>query len=272
MAVPKGQGNAVKVKSAFTLHKGDSSLTEAIIYAQQDTHGMPVHGGGEALPRFKISKASKTKKGVGVTMQKGPAIIVAMDGSSGTVRVVEGGEFCCNHHACVLVPKPEFGADLFAVAQQLEGGAPGYGFEQRELGNSYDAGLGRLCVFAAHGPHGPEGARRQAQSDCRNSGPFLWWSPVIAIKSKSRLPAPQALWLPLVAGYLHFDRQLLANLTDRSQNSFAVVHRHPLDGWIAAKADIGSSVSGRQQSVTTCHSPPRHRTRAACSRRVSSAP
>jgi hypothetical protein len=55
-------------------------------------------------------------------MKTGPALIVAMDGSSGTVRVVEGGEFCCNHHACVLMPTPEFVVDLFAVAQQLEGG------------------------------------------------------------------------------------------------------------------------------------------------------
>lgn len=122
LAVSKGQGSLVKVRDGFTLQKGDSALTEAIIYAQQDTHGMPVYGGGEALPRFKISKTSKTKKGFGVTRQTGPALIVAMDGSSGTVRVVEAGEFCCNHHACVLMPKPEFVVDLFAVAQQLEGG------------------------------------------------------------------------------------------------------------------------------------------------------
>lgn len=112
----------VKVKDAFEIKKGDPALTEAIIYTQQDSNGLPVYGGGEGTPRFKISKASKTKKGIGVTVHSGPALIVAMDGSSGTIRVIESGDFCCNHHASVLKPKSTFSVDLYAVAQQLEGG------------------------------------------------------------------------------------------------------------------------------------------------------
>lgn len=112
----------LKVKNAFEIKKGDPALTEAVIYSQQETTGLPVYGGGEALPRFKISKTSKTKKGAKITIHTGPALIVAMDGSSGAVRVVESGEFCCNHHASVLKPKPEFKISLYAAAQQLEGG------------------------------------------------------------------------------------------------------------------------------------------------------
>jgi hypothetical protein len=59
---------------------------------------------------------------MGITIHTGPALIVAMDGSSGAVRVVESGEFCSNHHASVLKPKPELKINLYAVAQQLEGG------------------------------------------------------------------------------------------------------------------------------------------------------
>lgn len=112
----------LKVKGAFDIKKGDSALTESVIYAQYDSAGLPVYGGGEALPRFKISKTSKTKKGMGITVHTGPALIVAMDGSSGAVRVIEAGEFCSNHHASVLKPKSGFSADLYVVAQQLEGG------------------------------------------------------------------------------------------------------------------------------------------------------
>ena len=112
----------LKVKDVFEIKKGDSALTESVIYAQFEPSGLPVYGGGEALPRFKISKTSKTKKGTEITVHAGPALIVAMDGSSGAVRVVETGEFCSNHHASVLKPKAGFSLDLYAVAQQLEGG------------------------------------------------------------------------------------------------------------------------------------------------------
>ena len=115
----------LKVKNAFDIKKGDPALTESVIYAQFDSAGIPVYGGGEALPRFKISKTSKTKKGTEITVHAGPALIVAMDGSSGAVRVVETGDFCSNHHASVLKPKAGFSVNLYAVAQQLEGGLRG---------------------------------------------------------------------------------------------------------------------------------------------------
>ena len=111
-----------KVEQIFNYKKGDPALTEAIIYAQQDSKGLPVYGGGESLPQFKIKRNSKTKDGVAVTIHKAPALIVAMDGSSGSVRVIESGEFICNHHACVLTAKADVAVNLYAVAQQLEGG------------------------------------------------------------------------------------------------------------------------------------------------------
>lgn len=111
-----------KVEQLFTFKKGDPALTEAVIYAQQDSNGLLVYGGGESLPRFKIKNSSKTKGGITVKVHKAPALVVAMDGSSGSVRVIEAGEFICNHHACVLTPKPNLDLNLYTVAQQLEGG------------------------------------------------------------------------------------------------------------------------------------------------------
>ncbi len=120
--VTKSESLTYRVIDAFDAKKGDAALTEAVMYAQQDAKGLPVYGGGEALPRFKISKSSKTKKGISITVHHGPALLVAMDGSSGAVRVIESGDFVANHHGGVLIPKANFKHDLYAVAQQLEWG------------------------------------------------------------------------------------------------------------------------------------------------------
>lgn len=114
----------------FDLKKGNQGLTEAVIYEQIDPNGMFVYGGGEFLPRFKISKLSSNNKGIEIFVHTGPAIIVAMDGSSGAVRVVKSGVFCCNHHACVLTPKLGTRLNLYAVAQQIEGGLRGMASNQ----------------------------------------------------------------------------------------------------------------------------------------------
>lgn len=116
---------AVTVDSAFTAMKGDQGLTEAVIYEQFDTNGTPVYGGGETPPKFFIGAAPTTKAGDPVTIHTGPALVVSMDGSSGSVRVIPKGKFVCNHHACVLKPRPCTRLDLYFVAQQIEGGLRG---------------------------------------------------------------------------------------------------------------------------------------------------
>lgn len=120
--VAKSDSVTYRVADVFDAKKGDAALTEAVMYAQQDVKGLPVYGGGEALPRFRIAKTSRTKKGVAITVHKGPVLLVAMDGSSGAVRVIESGEFVANHHGGILSPKGTFKHDLYAVAQQLEWG------------------------------------------------------------------------------------------------------------------------------------------------------
>ncbi|WP_029969422.1 HsdM family class I SAM-dependent methyltransferase [Paraburkholderia graminis] len=120
--IAKSESVLYRVADAFDAKKGDAALTEAVMYAQQDAKGLPVYGGGESLPRFKIAKTSKTKKGGFITVHKGPVLLVAMDGSSGAVRVIESGEFVANHHGSILSPKATFKHDLYAVAQQLEWG------------------------------------------------------------------------------------------------------------------------------------------------------
>ena len=106
----------------FDHQKGDQGLTEAVIYQQFDPKGIPVYGGGEAPPKFFLTTAAKTKSGSPVSVHKGPALIVSMDGSSGSVRTVTKGNFVCNHHACILKLKKGIKLDLHFVAQQIEGG------------------------------------------------------------------------------------------------------------------------------------------------------
>lgn len=121
-----GKGKAKPIVATigdkFDHAKGDQGLTEAIIYQQFDLKGIPVYGGGEAPPKFFLCTASKTKSGNPVSIHNGPALIVSMDGSSGSVRAIGKSKFVCNHHACVLKPKKSIKLDLHFVAQQIEGG------------------------------------------------------------------------------------------------------------------------------------------------------
>jgi SAM-dependent methyltransferase len=159
-----------KIGDVFDLKKGTQGLTEAIIYEQTDPKGMPVYGGGEFLPRFSISKASKNNKGDTVFVHHGPAIIVAMDGSSGAIRVVKLGEFCCNHHACVLKLKLGIKLNLDAVAQQIEGGLRGMASNQ---GSSSTLTVPAVDGFSFEMPSGKNeiiaiGARRKIISRARD--------------------------------------------------------------------------------------------------------
>ena len=115
--IPKHSLSAsVTIKSLCTrLSKGDQGLTEATIYKSYAAGGLPIYGGGASRPRFHASQDLKRKTGQAATVFKGPAVIVSMDGSSGSMQIVESGSFFCNHHGAVLVAKP--GVDLHCFAQ-----------------------------------------------------------------------------------------------------------------------------------------------------------
>jgi type I restriction enzyme M protein len=93
-----------KLSCLFDIKKGDHGLTEEVIYHYFDLQGMPVYGGGASGIRFKITRDAKTIHNKQVTIFGGPAIIISMDGTSGSMRVIDSGEFCLNHHGCVLTP------------------------------------------------------------------------------------------------------------------------------------------------------------------------
>ena len=123
---PVDFGSATSAKmeslaSMFDMLRGDQGLTESIIYTYFDDNGLYVYGGGALPPKYKISRNARNNKGVPVTVFKGPAIIVSMDGSSGSMRVIEKEEFCSNHHARVLTPKKGIKINPYFVMQQAEG-------------------------------------------------------------------------------------------------------------------------------------------------------
>lgn len=108
-----------KLKDQFqTIKKGNQGLTEATIYKSFDPKGLPVYGGGGSRPRFRAKRDLKRLSGEQATIFKAPAIVVSMDGSSGRIQVIETGEFFCNHHGAVLLPKS--GLDLYSFAQVAE--------------------------------------------------------------------------------------------------------------------------------------------------------
>ncbi|QDH72221.1 N-6 DNA methylase [Brevundimonas sp. M20] len=100
------------------IRKGDTSLTEAAIYKSFDPKGYPVYGGGGGRPKFHAAAQLTRSNGVAASLFEGPAVIVSMDGSSGSIQVVESGKFFCNHHGAVL--KPKQGVNVWAFAQIAE--------------------------------------------------------------------------------------------------------------------------------------------------------
>ncbi len=110
----------MKIKDLFFIEKGDTNLTEAAIYKHIDAkNGLPVYGGGSGTPRFKAGKSLKRLTGEAATLFNGPALVISMDGSSGTVQVIEHGSFYCNHHGAVLKPK-NAATSLWCFAQLAE--------------------------------------------------------------------------------------------------------------------------------------------------------
>nr|GAJ31751.1 hypothetical protein BDOA9_0109330 [Bradyrhizobium sp. DOA9] len=98
--------------------KGDTGLTEAMIYQSASESGSPVYGGGRGVPRFKADDTLKRDNGAFATKFNGPALVVSMDGSSGSVQVIEKGSFFCNHHGAVLLPSSD--VNLWCFAQVAE--------------------------------------------------------------------------------------------------------------------------------------------------------
>lgn len=110
----------VALTDVFDLKKGDTKLTEEVMYNYIEPDGLPVYGGGESGARFHIARTARTGAGKPVTIFRGPAVILSLDGTSGAMRVIEEGEeFCLNHHGCVLTPvHPSI--DLHWFVQQYE--------------------------------------------------------------------------------------------------------------------------------------------------------
>lgn len=115
-----GKGDKSRLSEIFDIVKGNQQLTETAIYKfVVGSGGVPVFGGGAKSPRFKVKKGLLRESGEPATLFSGPALVVAMDGSSGSVQVIESGPFYCNHHGAVLTPKHE-GINLWCTAQLIE--------------------------------------------------------------------------------------------------------------------------------------------------------
>lgn len=110
------------VETLFTVKKGTSALTEAVMYSNYDPQGLEVYGGGEKRTKERIRVDTINGSGKAITVFEGPALVVSLDGSSGAVHVVEEGKFASNHHAAVLIAKKKSSVEwLYLVAQQIEG-------------------------------------------------------------------------------------------------------------------------------------------------------
>jgi hypothetical protein len=103
----------------FHFHVGTRALTEAVMYDAHDPVGIPVYGGGANAAAQRISPNAVSGEGRPVRVFEGPALVLALDGTSGLIQVVRSGSFACNHHAGVLLPR-DLGTDLDIVAQQAE--------------------------------------------------------------------------------------------------------------------------------------------------------
>ena len=106
------------VAKLFDVQKGDQGLTEAMIYRSLSPGGFPIYGGGSGEARFKADSTLRRNNGEKPKLFTAPAVIVSMDGSSGSVQVIEKGSFYCNHHGAVL--KPKIGTNLWCFAQVAE--------------------------------------------------------------------------------------------------------------------------------------------------------
>lgn len=111
---------STRLSDSFDITKGNQQLTELAIYQYiVGVGGVPVFGGGSKAPRFNVKLGLKRENGEPATLFSGPALVVAMDGSSGSVQVIESGKFYCNHHGAVLIPSNK-SVNLWCTAQLIE--------------------------------------------------------------------------------------------------------------------------------------------------------
>lgn len=94
-----------RVADLFTITKGSQGFTEEVIYSNFDTNGIDVYGGGVKVTGYKVKENTLNNRGIRVKIFEAPAIVVSMDGSSGSLQVIRSGKFTANHHAAVLKPK-----------------------------------------------------------------------------------------------------------------------------------------------------------------------
>jgi hypothetical protein len=121
IAFAENEQESRRIDNLFKVKKGVPNLTEAAIYTAYDPDGIPVYGGGASLPAYRIRRDARTSNDREVTIFSAPAIVLSVDGSSGSMQVVETGDFACNHHAAVLTPL-KAGLNLYMIAQQAEAG------------------------------------------------------------------------------------------------------------------------------------------------------
>lgn len=111
-----------RVDEFFEIKKGSQGFTEEVIYQNFTKKGIPVYGGGSKPTNFKVSNQTTNNKGNAVNIFESPAIVVSMDGSSGSMQIVRQGEFTANHHAAILKLKNEvndFDLDWFVQSTEL---------------------------------------------------------------------------------------------------------------------------------------------------------
>ena len=118
------------VGELFEVRKGDQGLTEEFIYQASDAGGIKVYGGGASEPKFRVRRDALRKDGSQITIHCGPKVIVAMDGTAGSMKVVNDEEFCLNHHAAVLYPYDPL-LDGHWFVQQVEGTVKGLATNQK---------------------------------------------------------------------------------------------------------------------------------------------
>lgn len=120
LEITSSKQSAGRLADMFHISKGNQHLTELAIYQfVVDTGGVPVFGGGSKGPRFNVNLGLIRENGEPATLFTGPALVVAMDGSSGSVQVIESGKFYCNHHGAVLEPTTK-NVNLWCIAQLIE--------------------------------------------------------------------------------------------------------------------------------------------------------
>jgi len=101
------------VVALLEYHPGNHGLTEKAIRDQPPSaaeQGVPVLSGSSdnERPRAWIRRGATTADGKPVMYYEGPCLVLTKDGSAGLLTYQDVGLFTLNHHACVLLLRPEW--------------------------------------------------------------------------------------------------------------------------------------------------------------------